>query len=186
MKIITLLSLITIGLIGLIGLTSFKPTQKKYVCLPCGRECDASVHSNAGSCSVCGMELIDAESIKFSNIDFQELCKRIATNKHLVILDVRSPGEFNNTVGAKQSFGKFRNAINVNIDELENRMGELEKYKNSELIVYCSHSHRSPQASYYLSTHGFANVENVKGGVSTLNDPSDLACLKDAYIPFVK
>ncbi len=44
---------------------------------------------------------------------------------------------------------------------------ELSKYKKSEVIVYCSHSHRSPRASYILGTHGFTNVKNMSGGVST-------------------
>ena len=49
---------------------------------------------------------------------------------------------------------------------LEERMSELEKYKDKEIIVYCSHSHRSPRASYMLNQKGFKKVTNMQGGMS--------------------
>jgi len=55
------------------------------------------------------------------------------------------------------------------------------KYKGQEVIVYCSHSHRSPRASYFLTTHGFKNVKNVSGGVSTLGTTAP-KCLDSYYV----
>ena len=45
-------------------------------------------------------------------------------------------------------------------------MNELEKYKDKEIVVYCSHSRRSPRASYILTRNGFKNVTNMLGGMS--------------------
>ena len=71
--------------------------------------------------------------------------------------------------------GDIKNAININVQELENRLSQLSKYKDTEILVYCSHSHRSPRASYLLSTNGFKNVSNMSGGVSIIgNTPSEL------------
>jgi rhodanese-related sulfurtransferase len=49
-------------------------------------------------------------------------------------------------------------------------MNELKSYKNKNIIVYCSHSHRSPRASYILNQNGFKNVTNMAGGMSVWND----------------
>ena len=154
--------------------------QAKYVCSPCGNDCDKHVYDKPGTCSECGMTLIDKSTIGFSDIDFEGLCARLKANPKAVLLDVRSPGEFKGTATEVPTFGHFRNAINVNITELEARVAELNKYKDQEVIVYCSHSHRSPRASYFLATHGFKNVKNVAGGVSTL--ASVPTCLDKVYV----
>ena len=84
--------------------------------------------------------------------------------KNVVFLDVRTMAEFNGT--APDKFGAIKNAINIPVQELESRMSELEKYKDKEIIVYCSHSHRSPRASYMLTQNGFKKVTNMLGGMS--------------------
>ncbi len=85
--------------------------EKKYVCLPCGQSCDATLHDKAGVCPVCNMELVEKETLKFKNIDFAQLCDRMKANKGIILLDVRSKEEFNNTSQTLNSFGRFRNAI---------------------------------------------------------------------------
>jgi len=137
-------------------------------------------------CNSCGMELIKKSSLKFKNIDLDEMCKRIGTNPNVVLLDVRTPGEFSGSAKNVPTFGHFKKAININVQELEGRVGELVKYKNSEVIVYCSHSYRSPQASYLLGTHGFTNVKNMSGGVSTFPAPYTSDCLKKVFVAHVK
>jgi rhodanese-related sulfurtransferase len=154
---------------------------KEFVCLPCGQECDSKVYDKSGQCASCGMNLVDKSTITFKNISVDELCRRMTSNPDVVILDVRSPGEFNGTSTDVKSFGHFKNAINVNVSELENRIKEIEKYKGKEVLVYCSHAHRSAVASYFLSTHGFGNVRNMLGGVSTIN-PKANDCLKKSYV----
>jgi rhodanese-related sulfurtransferase len=47
-------------------------------------------------------------------------------------------------------------------------MHQLDSLKDKEIIVYCSHSHRSPMATYMLSQNGFANVKNMSGGMSEM------------------
>jgi len=166
---------------SLSGAFLIRQSQDEYVCTPCGQECDGKTYAEAGTCPACGMELVKKSTIKFTTIDLGEMCNRIAANRQIVLLDVRSPGEFDGS-GKEQSFGHFKNAININVRELEGRISELSKYKNSEIIVYCSHSHRSPRASYLLGTHGFTNVKNMGGGVSTLTAPYTSDCLKKEFV----
>lgn len=155
--------------------------SEEYVCLPCGQTCDDTVHKKAGTCPSCNMQLVEKSSIKFKNISFDEMCARLNANPKAVLLDVRSPEEFNGTRQDGDSYGHFKKAININITELENRMDELNKYKDSEILVYCSHSHRSPRASYLLGSKGFKNVKNMAGGVSTLAGQTTNECLKKYY-----
>lgn len=161
--------------------TPFFVTQtKEYVCTPCGQDCDHAVHKKPGNCPTCGMKLVERSTTNIKNISFGEVCERLKANPNAILLDVRTPREFNGTAG-RESFGHFKNAININVEELSDRMGEIEKYKDQEIIVYCSHSHRSPRASYLLTTNGFKNVENVQGGVSAIMQ-SEKDCLADSFV----
>ena len=162
---------------------SFLAFQKKeYVCTPCGHDCDKEIHDKPGTCEHCGMAFVEKSTIKFSDLTFEQLCARLKANPKAVLLDVRSPAEFNGTTTDVPSFGHFKNAININIEELESRVGELTKYKNQEVLVYCSHSHRSPRASYFLTTHGFKDVKNMAGGVSTLTAEQSNECMKKIFV----
>lgn len=162
------------------SLSAFWFVPKEFACLPCGRECDNKVYDKGGQCVACGMKLVDKSTIAFKNISVDELCSRITSNPDVVILDVRSPEEFKGTSSDVKSFGHFKKAININVSELENRVGEIEKYKGKEVLVYCSHAHRSAVASFFLSTHGFLNVKNMLGGVSTI-DSNGNACLSRSF-----
>lgn len=165
----------------LLFLTALASNQtKEYVCTPCGLECDHAVYDKPGSCSSCGMTLVEKSTVKFKDLTFEQVCARLKANPKAVLLDVRSPGEFAGSAELP-SFGHFKNAININVEELPSRVKEISKYKNQEVLVYCSHSHRSPRATYFLSTSGFRNVNNVAGGVSTIST-SDKDCLKTDFV----
>jgi rhodanese-related sulfurtransferase len=176
----------SILILFILGVGYFQiPKSDEFVCQPCGQECDNKIYSKPGTCHSCGMPLVKKSTIKFKNIDLEEMCSRIKDNPKVILLDVRSPGEFNGSSDAP-SFGHFKNAININVEELEERVNELSKYKNSEVIIYCSHSHRSPRASYLLGTHGFTNVKNMIGGVSTFGTSYNSFCLKKEFVPHIK
>jgi len=134
----------------------------QYVCTPCGADCDAAILNEPGTCSQCNMELVDKSTIVHKNIQPDKMCS--LNEKNILFLDVRTPAEFNGT--AEYKFGAIKNAINIPIQELGTRLNELEKYKDKQIIVYCSHSHRSPRASYMLTQKGFKNVTNMLGGMS--------------------
>lgn len=173
--------LVLLLIVGL-SLSAFKLIQnKEFVCLPCGRECDGEIYHAAGKCAGCGMDLVDKSTIKFSNISVNQLCERLSANPKAVLLDVRSVGEFNGTTNEVPTFGHFKNAVNINVTEIESRVNELNKNKEAEILVYCSHAHRSAVASYFLSTHGFKNVKNMLGGVSTIDQQAS-DCLKKSFV----
>lgn len=70
-----------------------------------------------------------------------------------VHLDVRSKAEFHS--------GHKPGAINIPLDELPNRLDELDKDAN--IIVYCQVGMRAREAVRILKKAGFSKVENGGG-----------------------
>ena len=69
-----------------------------------------------------------------------------------LLLDVRSPGEFNS--------GHLDGALNIPVGELKDRLKELD-YKDRSVVVYCASGVRSRRASTLLREHGFQDVHDL-------------------------
>jgi rhodanese-related sulfurtransferase/DNA-directed RNA polymerase subunit RPC12/RpoP len=141
-----------------------------YQCMPCGRDCDNDVYDKPGKCPQCQMELVEKSTVHFKTIEPSMLCHYAADHPNVVLLDVRTKQEFEGK--ADPNYGTLKNAINIPVQELEKNISMLAPYKEKEIIVYCSHSHRSPQACYILTQNGFSNVTNMNGGMSVMKDKS--------------
>jgi rhodanese-related sulfurtransferase/DNA-directed RNA polymerase subunit RPC12/RpoP len=146
--------------------SSIVQSDSLYVCMPCGSSCDKIEYKKPGICSNCDMKLVIKSTVKFNSVEPAKLCNFILAKgkKDIVLLDVRTNEEFNGT--AMEKFGKLAGAINIPVQDLEKRIAELAKYKNKEIVVYCSHSHRSPRASYLLMQNGFTKITNMQFGMS--------------------
>lgn len=144
-----------------------KPAEQ-YQCLPCGQECDLQTYNSPGKCGHCQMELVKKSTVTFKTVSPEKICDYISKHPSAVLLDVRTKEEFEGS--HEPNFGTLKNAINIPIGEINSRLPELQQYKNKEIIVFCSHSHRSPQVSYRLTQNGFKNVTNMDGGMSVLKD----------------
>ncbi len=145
-------------------------TSRQYRCLPCGYDCDTTLFSEPGNCPKCQMQLVNNSTINFKNIQPLEICSYIKEHPDVVLLDVRTKTEFEGK--ANPDFRTLKNAFNIPIQELKERLSNINSLKNTEIIVFCSHSHRSPQASYILTQNGFTKVTNMSGGMSAMNDNS--------------
>jgi rhodanese-related sulfurtransferase len=146
---------------------------EQYQCLPCGQDCDNTVYNSPGKCPHCQMELVKKSSITFKTITPAEICRYIQKHPNVVLLDVRTKEEFEGK--ADPNFGTLKNAINIPVQVLQSQLASISDLKKKEIIVYCSHGHRSPQACYLLSQTGFKNVINMSGGMSMMKDNS---CMK--------
>ena len=91
----------------------------------------------------------------YKNINFEQ-AKQIIDNEQVVLLDVRTEEEF--------VTGHIANAINIPVDELEQRLDEL-KDKKSKILVYCKSGIRSAMACEILAINSFTNVYNIGGVV---------------------
>ena len=74
-------------------------------------------------------------------------------------LDVRTPIEF--------STGHITNAINIEVDELRDRLAEIKVSKDTAIYVNCQVGLRAYVAIRILKGNGFTNLYNVSGGYSS-------------------
>ncbi len=71
------------------------------------------------------------------------------------LLDVRNPAELHKN-------GWIENALNIPVDELRDRLDELDREK--PVYVYCAKGLRGYLAATILHHHGFSAIHNVEGG----------------------
>jgi rhodanese-related sulfurtransferase len=164
------ITLLLIIILGIVIIPSPAQTSEKYQCLPCGQDCDLQEYNGAGKCAHCQMDLVKKSTITFKTISPEQICDYIARHPAAVLLDVRTKEEFEGK--HDPDYGTLKNAINIPIGEINGRLGELRKYHDREIVVFCSHSHRSPQVSYKLTQNGFKKVSNMSGGMSVMTNDS--------------
>ena len=72
----------------------------------------------------------------------------LLTSSGAIVIDVRTPEEF--------AAGHVTGAINIPIDDLENRMEDLQDY--DAVVTVCNHGNRASRAAGQLTKAGIANV----------------------------
>jgi len=92
-----------------------------------------------------------------SKVSLLQATQMINQGKTLV-LDVRESAEF--------AAGHLRDAKNIPLKELPQRLSELEKAKAKNVIVMCQSGTRSPKAASVLNKAGFASVFSLNGGLA--------------------
>ncbi|HYH16335.1 MAG TPA: rhodanese-like domain-containing protein, partial [Flavisolibacter sp.] len=120
--------------------------KERYQCQPCGYACDTLTFNQSGTCSHCQMPLVKQSTITHKTIAPSAICNYIKAHPDVILLDVRTKDEYEGK--ASPNFGTLQNAINIPIQELESKLTSIAHLKDKEIIVFCSHSHRSPRASY--------------------------------------
>jgi thioredoxin 1 len=90
-------------------------------------------------------------------IPVEQFEKKLADTKDAILLDVRTPGEFNER--------HLNNATNIdyNGSDFEQRIASLDKTK--PVFVYCLSGGRSTGAANLLASKGFKTVYNMEGGI---------------------
>ena len=90
-------------------------------------------------------------------ISMEEFQNNILNDKS-IILDVRTEEEYFGPLG------HINGAVLIPIDELENRLSELEIYKNDTIYVVCRSGNRSNFGKDILNANNFKAI-NVDGGM---------------------
>ncbi|HOK39749.1 MAG TPA: rhodanese-like domain-containing protein [bacterium] len=83
-------------------------------------------------------------------------------NDSPLILDVRTKKEYEQ--------GHIKNSKLIPIDELQNRINEIENYKDKKILVYCRSGRRSKIALELLKNKGFRYIYNLKYGIIDWNE----------------
>jgi rhodanese-related sulfurtransferase len=90
----------------------------------------------------------------YGNISISEARKLIEINTNMFILDVRTTLEFED--------GHIEGALNIPLDDLRNRIVELDK--EEEILIYCWKGGRSYSAFNILLDEGFIGLYNMREG----------------------
>ncbi len=98
---------------------------------------------------------------KATYIEPNELLEWYDSNKDFVIIDARN--------GYEARIGKFKNSITPSIDNFRDFPNfvatQLSKYKDQEVVTYCTGGVRCEKASAYLRENGFKKVRQLHGGI---------------------
>jgi len=116
------------------------------------------------------------DNTSYRAIYFKEACDLIAKTPGLLLLDVRSPGEYADTSRFIASrIGRLKGAVNISIDSVQKHYNDLLSYKDRTILVYCSHSMRSRRVSKLLADSGFTKVYSLNGGMTEVDREPDAA-----------
>lgn len=93
----------------------------------------------------------------YKTVQWHEIDQIVADGGFL--LDVRSPMEVR--------AGGIKGAVNIELDSLRDRIGEIPIAKDAPIYVSCQVGQRAYLAIRILQGHGFTNIYNLAGGYST-------------------
>jgi rhodanese-related sulfurtransferase len=103
--------------------------------------------------------------IKFNknvkNVSGEDAIKFIKDNKDLVILDVRTKGEYQS--------GHINGSKLMPVNEIGSRITELEKFRGKPILVHCASGGRSPKAVNVLLKNKFGPIYHMNHGLSGFN-----------------
>ena len=95
------------------------------------------------------------------SVTVEEAKAVIDKNAKIVVLDVRTPGEWNG--------GHLKNAKHADIQssDFEQKITTIDK--NATIVVYCAAGGRSSRAASMMVQKGYKNVINMAGGINAWN-----------------
>ena len=113
-------------------------------------------------CEVKGTMPCGVSEQQVPTIPVAEVKRRVETHQldGTVILDVREPAEL------KGELGVIKGVINIPVGQVAQRLNELEKYKEKEIITICKSGGRAHTAAAILLKAGFKKVFNMSGGMT--------------------
>ncbi|MBN2349177.1 MAG: FAD-dependent oxidoreductase [Bacteroidales bacterium] len=103
---------------------------------------------------------------RFNGIRATELKQKVDNNEDLFILDARGPDEYEvMRLGIGETL--------IPLGKLRQRLDELPKDKNKEIIALCKISLRGYEAAVLLMAHGYTNVKVLEGGIMAWHFPRE-------------
>ena len=93
-----------------------------------------------------------------ARVDCGQLTK-LVNKKSAGLIDVRPKGEF--------ASGTVAGAINIPLDEIEQRHDELLKMKELPIVLICAMGRNAGLAGEKLQKHGYLETHVLKGGLAT-------------------
>jgi adenylyltransferase/sulfurtransferase len=92
-------------------------------------------------------------------ITVDELFDRVNSDVPPLIIDVRSPQEFNG------GHGQILNSRSIPVMEIKSNLEDLDSFKEKEIVTICPGGGLSLVAVEILTEAGFKDVKSLKGGL---------------------
>lgn len=89
------------------------------------------------------------------HLQAEQFRTEVEQTANVMLIDVREPSEFKS--------GYIRNARNIPLSQIKNRMGEIPQ--DSAVFLYCRSGMRSQQAARILQKNRYSNLTNLQGGI---------------------
>lgn len=100
-------------------------------------------------------------------VDVTDLNAKLVRGEDIVVLDVRTEGEF------MSDTGHVAGALNLPMADVRNRLkavgGDLDAFKAHPVFVMCRTENRSTNVAKMMKRAGFNNIAVVKGGIKAWN-----------------
>lgn len=90
-------------------------------------------------------------------VDCQTVKKKLDAGESFLFLDCREKDEY--------ATAKIAGTTLIPMSEIVDRVGELDAYKDTEIIVHCHHGGRSMRVTNWLRQQGFPKATNMAGGI---------------------
>lgn len=91
-------------------------------------------------------------------ISYDKLKKLIKENTDLIIIDIRSPQEFEEK--------KIKNSINIPLYDIKKNIDSIISDKNRLIVLYCACGVRSKKAYKILQEKGYNNLYSLEDGIN--------------------
>ena len=94
--------------------------------------------------------------------------RRILQEAHpgeCLLLDCRTPDE--------HATARIDGALLVPMQELPERLGEIDAWRARRIIVHCHHGVRSLRVTHWLRERGYDNVSSLQGGIDAWSTDVD-------------
>jgi rhodanese-related sulfurtransferase len=85
----------------------------------------------------------------------------------VLLLDCRTAEEY--------AIAKIEGSVLIPMQEIGERLAELEPWRDKPIIVHCHHGVRSLRVTHFLREKGFSQAQSMKGGIDAWSvevDPS--------------
>jgi len=102
--------------------------------------------------------LSKSKELAWSEITVDELFDRVNSDQPPLLIDVRSPAEFDG------GYGHLPNARSIPVLKIESNIEDLQPFKEKEIVTMCPGGGLSLVAVDILEKAGFKDVKSLKGG----------------------
>lgn len=128
-------------------------------CVPAPPPGSAGAGSGAGSGTGSGTDT-EGSPAYVQRIGADQLDSWRGVHYEGLVLDVRTLEEW------EGEFGHLDGALLIPLAELPQRLGELARYRDKPVLVYCRTGNRSMSAAQTLVNNGFRDVTSLDGGIA--------------------